>query len=428
MKDPRSQEEETIVIVMERSRNILNKVHSLIDKVYHPTNLKMAWKQVKRNKGAGGIDNETITSFENKIEENLQELREQLRIGNYKPLAVKRVFIDKRGKTGEKRPLGIPTIKDRVCQQALKNRLEPIFEKYFNDCSFGYRPNKSTHQAMRKIWIDINEGNEWVVDADLRDYFGTVNHDLLVKLVARKISDGKVLKLLKDMLNTGYMEEGQLFPTDKGTPQGSVISPLLSNIYLTPFDNIMTQKGYKLTRFADDWVIVCKSKREAECALEEARQVLERLGLKIHPDKTRITHVKWGFEFLGYKVKQGKGLRLNQKKIKSKINKYNLYAYPKDKSIKRFMQQIRERTKRKIPLTIKELIEHINPVIRGWGNYYRKAHVRKIFNKLDRWIVRRIWSHRYKRWRNCGWKKYPDRDLYGRLGLVKLISLIPTIQ
>lgn len=428
MKDPRSQEEETIVIVMERSRSILNKVHSLIDKVYHPTNLKMAWEQVKRNKGAGGVDNETIASFENKIEENLQELREQLRTGNYKPLAVKRVFIDKRGKAGEKRPLGIPTIKDRVCQQALKNRLEPIFEKYFNDCSFGYRPNRSTHQAMRKIWIDINEGNEWIVDADLRDYFGTVDHELLINLIARKISDGKVLKLLKNMLNTGYMEEGQLFPTDKGTPQGSVISPLLSNIYLTPFDNIMMQKGYKLTRFADDWVIVCRSKKEAEQALEQARQVLQRLGLKIHPDKTRITHVKWGFEFLGYKVKQGKGLTLNQKKIKSKINKYNLYAYPKDKSIKRFMEQIRERTKRKIPLTIKELIDNINPVIRGWGNYYRKAHVRKIFNKLDRWIVRRIWNHRYKRWRNCGWKKYPHKDLYHKLGLVNLIALIPSIQ
>lgn len=191
-------------------------------------------------------------SFENKLQENLEKLRDELRLENYTPLPVKRVYINKRGKVGEKRPLGIPTIRDRVCQQALKNRLEPILEKYFNDCSFGYRPDRSTHTAMRKIWLDTNSGNQWIVDADLRDYFGTVNHELLINLIARKISDGKILKLIRSMLTTGYMEGKQLFPTNKGTPQRSVISSLLSNIYLTPFDNIMTQKGYKLTRFADD--------------------------------------------------------------------------------------------------------------------------------------------------------------------------------
>ena len=406
----------------------MKKIHSLIDKVYHNTNIEMAWNQVKRNKGAGGIDNETITTFENKSKEKLLELREELKAGLFKPLPVKRVYIDKRGKPGEKRPLGIPTIKDRVCQQALKNRLEPIFEQHFNECSFGYRPNQSTHMAMRKIWKDINEGNEWIVDADLKDYFGTVNHDLLINLIARKISDGKILKLLQSMLKAGYMDEGNLYPTTKGTTQGSVISPLLSNIYLTPFDNIMTSHGYKLTRFADDWLIVCKTKKEAEEALKLAKQFLERLGLKVHPDKTRITHIKWGFEFLGYKIKQGKGLRLNKNKIKSKMNKNNLYAYPKDKSIKRFMDEIRDRTKRKRPLKLKELIEYINPVIRGWGNYFKKANVRKIFNRLDRWIIRRLWSHRYKKWRNCGWKKYPAKDLYEKHQLVRLIGLIPSLQ
>jgi group II intron reverse transcriptase/maturase len=413
---------------MEKEQKILNKIHSLIDKVYHSTNLEMAWNQVRQNNGAGGIDNVTIMSFENKSQENLKNLRDELKSGKYIPLPVKRVYIDKRGKVGEKRPLGIPTIRDRVCQQALKNRLEPIFEIYFNDCSFGYRPNRSTHMAMRKIWRDINDGNQWIVDADLRDYFGTVNHELLINLIARKISDGKILKLIRSMLTAGYMEKGNLFPTNKGTPQGSVISPLLSNIYLTPFDNIMTQKGYKLTRFADDWLIVCKSREEAEQALKLARQVLARLGLEIHLSKTRITHVKWGFEFLGYKIKQGIGLKLNANNIKSKINKYNLYAYPKDKSIKRFMEEIRQRTKRKLPLTMKELIDNINPVIRGWGNYYRKAHVRKVFNKLDRWIIRRLWNHRFRRWRNCGWKKYPVHELYQKYGLINLIGLIPSIQ
>lgn len=400
----------------------------MIDKVYQTTNLRMAWEKVKRNKGAGGIDKETIFSFELKMEDELQKLHEELRTAEYKPLPVRRVYIDKPGKVGEKRPLGIPSIKDRVCQQALKNRLEPIFEKYFNDCSFGYRPNRSPHMAMRKIWKDINEGNTWIVDGDLRDYFGTVNHEKLINLVARKISDGKVLDLIGKMLVAGYMDKGQIYPTHSGTPQGSVISPLLSNVYLTPFDNILTSKGYKLTRFADDWLIVCKNKREAEEALNLAKSVLEKLGLKLHPEKTRIVHIKWGFEFLGYKIKAGKGLRLSREKINAKINKDNLYAYPKDKSIKKFMDEIRNRTRRRIPLTMKELIDGVNPVIRGWGNYFRKAHVRKLFNRLDRWIMRRLWSHRYKRWRNCGWKHYSSGSLYTNYGLVNLVGLIPSIQ
>lgn len=400
----------------------------MIDKVYHPTNLNMAWEKVRSNKGAGGIDNETIITFEAKKETELQELGTALRNGEYEPFPVKRTYIDKPGKKGEKRPLGIPTIIDRVCQQALKNRLEPIMEQFFNDYSFGYRPGRSQHMAMRKIWKDINDGNDWIVDGDLRDYFGTVNHELLISLIARKVSDGKVLRLIRQMLEAGYVEKGKIFPTNSGTPQGSVISPLLSNVYLTPFDNIMTGAGYRLTRFADDWLIVCKTRQDAEKALNLAKRTLERLGLKIHPEKTRITNIKWGFEFLGYKIKEGKGLRLNKAKIKSNINAKNLYAYPKDKSIKKFKETIRERTKRRIPLTMKELIDSINPVIRGWGNYFRKAHVRKIFNMLDRWIVRRLWSYHYKKWRNCGWKKYPHKDLYEKYKLVNLVGLIPSIS
>lgn len=407
---------------------MLKKVHSLIDKVYHPTNIKMAWEKVKSNKGAGGIDKETISSFEENKEIELKKLHKQLKERRYKPLPVRRVYIEKSGKVGEKRALGIPAIRDRVCQQALKNRLEPIVEQFFNDCSFGYRPNRSQHQAMRKIWRDINDGNEWILDADLRDYFGTVNHKLLIDLIARKISDGRILKLIKDMLEAGYMEKGQKYPTHKGTPQGSVISPLLSNVYLTPFDNVITREGYKLTRFADDWIVVCKTRKEAEEALSLAKKILKRLGLQLHPNKTRITHVKWGFEFLGYKIKQGKGLKLDQKKIVSKMNRNNIYAYPKDKSIQKFKDKIRERTRRRLPLTMKELIDYINPIIRGWGNYFRKSSVRKLFNRLDRWIVRRLWNHHYKRWRNCGWKKYPHKELYEKYKLVRLIGLIPSIQ
>jgi group II intron reverse transcriptase/maturase len=406
----------------------MKKVHSLIDKVYHKTNLERAWKQVGSNKGAGGIDKITLKEYETKVEENLEVLRNELRENRYEPKPVRRVYIEKLGSKKDKRPLGIPTIHDRVCQQALKNRLEPIMELYFNDCSFGYRAGRSPHMAMRCIWGSIQEGNEWIVDADLKDYFGSVNHELLIDLIARKVSDGKILKLIRDMLEAGYVEEGNLFQSKKGTPQGAVISPLLSNIYLTPFDNVMTSKGYRLVRFADDWVVTCKSKQEALEALRDAQQILEKLGLRLNPDKTRITHIKWGFEFLGYKIKQGKGHSLSAEKRKTKGNQMNLYAVPRDKSIQKFKDEIRKRTKRKTPLTMKELIDGINPVIAGWGNYFKKAHVRGLFNQLDRWIIRRLWSHHYKRWRNSGWKKYPAHELYAKYGLVNMVRMIPGIQ
>ncbi|MCJ7789864.1 MAG: reverse transcriptase domain-containing protein, partial [Candidatus Atribacteria bacterium] len=226
----------------------------------------------------------------------------------------------------------------------------------------------------------------------------------------------------------GYMEQGIRHLMQEGTPQGSVISPLFSNIYLNQFDHEMESRGYKLTRFADDWVVLCRTRGEAIKALEEAIEVLKSLGLTIHPEKTKITHINKGFEFLGYKLKRGKGLKLAKNKIKKRMNSSNIYAFPKEESIKRFKATIKERTKRKIPLTTKEIIDRINPVIRGWGIYYRKAHVRKLFNKLQRWIVRRIWSHRYKRWRNYGWKYYNERRLYSEFKLVNLLTLIPDLR
>lgn len=405
------------------------KVHSLIDKIYHPINLFKAWESVRENKGSGGIDKVSIHDYEKVLYKELDILHQQLKENTYKPMPVKRVNIPKRNKPKEKRPLGIPSIRDRVCQQALKNRLEPIFEPKFSECSFGYRPGKSTHQAMRKIYKEILNGCEWVLDADLRDFFGNVKHELLIDQIAEHISDGRVLRLIRQMLEAGYMENGRKFSTSKGTPQGGVISPLFSNIYLNAFDHEMIKMGYCLTRFADDWVVLCRSRREAEQALRDARNILSKLGLTIHPEKTRITHMKWGFEFLGYKVKQGKGLlKLPRHKIKKLPNKKNIYAIPTEKSVKRFMDTIRNRTQRRIPLNLYELIENINPVIRGWGNYYRKAHVRRLFNKLQRWIVRRIWSHRHKKWRNAGWKRYPQSKLYSDYKLVNLISLIPSIE
>jgi group II intron reverse transcriptase/maturase len=315
-----------------------------------------------------------------------------------------------------------------VCQQALLNRLEPIFEPIFDDASFGYRRGRSPHDALRKVWKELQCGHEWVVDADLKDFFGSVDHDKLLTLVAQQVSDGRVLRLIRSMLQAGSYGEGRLFSTERGTPQGGVASPLLSNILLTPFDREMRGKGYRLTRYADDWVITCASAAEARSALAMATRVLERLGVCIHPGKTRIVHVKYGFEFLGYKIKSGtRPLRLPPSKIRSAVRSGALYAYPTQKSVRHFKDQVRGKTRRKAPLTTGELIAQLNPVLRGWGHYYKRAHVRRLFHQLDRWIVRRLWSHRHRRWRCQGWKTLPETTLYGGLGLVNLIGLIPSI-
>jgi len=405
------------------------KVHSLVDKVYKRKNLELAWIQVRSNDGAGGVDGQSLADFEEVLDEQLDQLSQQLRTGTYQPLPVRRQLIPKAGQPGKFRPLGIPTIYDRVCQQALLNRLEPIFEPVFDDASFGYRKGRSTKDALRKIWKELDAGAEWIVDADLKDFFGSVDHEKLLTLVAQRVSDGRVLRLIRGMLKAGVLAEGQRLPTEQGTPQGGIVSPLLSNILLTPFDREMRRRGYRLTRYADDWVVTCHTRAEAQRALAEATGILKALGVTLNADKTRIVHVQVGFEFLGYKIKRGtRPLRLPPSKIRSGVRSGDLYAYPRQKSIQHFKTQVRQRTRRKAPVTTPELVRQINPVIRGWGLYYHKAHVRKLFAQLDRWILRRLWSQRFKRWRCRGWQRLPERHLYGALGLVRLIALIPSIR
>ena len=399
------------------------KVHSLIDKVYQRKNLEMAWEKVKANRGSGGVDGQTLEVFAEQLDKNLDRMQSELKEGVYQPQPVRQVQIPKIGKPGESRGLGIPTIYDRVCQQALLNRLQPIFEPVFDEANYGYRQGRSTKDALRKVWKEIDSGNEWIVDADLKDFFGSVDHEKLLTLVAQRIADGGVLRLIEAMLKAGSYGKGRLFPTERGTPQGGVASPLLSNILLTPFDREMRHKGYQLTRYADDWVITCKSAAEARAAIDTAGRILKQLGVELHPQKTRIVHIQHGFEFLGYKIKRGKKLYLPATKIRSRARS----GYPREKSIRRFKDQVRQRTKRRVPLTTEQLIEALNPLLRGWGEYYKRAHVRKLFNQLDRWIVRRIWSHRFKRWRNCGWKQLPTATLFGQYGLVNLVGLIPSL-
>ncbi len=404
------------------------KVHSLIDKVYKRKNLEMAWEKVKANRGSGGVDGQNLEAFEAQLAQELDRLQRELKEDTYQPLPVRQHPIPKRDKPGEYRMLGIPAIYDRVCQQALLNRLESIFEPVFDDASFGYRRGRSTKDALRKVWKEIRSGSEWIVDADLRDFFGSVDHEKLLTLVAQRVADGRVLRLIRTMLKAGSYGKGQLFPTERGTPQGSVVSPLLSNILLTPFDREMRLKGYQLTRYADDWVITCKSAAAARAAVAAARRILKQLGVELHPRKTRIVHVGYGFEFLGYKIKRGeKRLYLPESKIRSQLHAGDLYAYPREKSIRRFMEQVRQRTQRRVPLRTKELIENLNPLLRGWGEYFKQAHVRRLFHRLDAWIVRRIWSHRFKRWRNCGWRQLSETTLYGEYRLVNLVRLIPSL-
>ncbi len=368
------------------------KVHSLIDKVYKRKNLEMAWEKVKANRGSGGVDGQSLEAFAAQADQQLDRLQGELKEDAYRPQPVWHVQIPKAGKPGEFRTLGVPTIYDRVCQQALLNRLEPIFEPVFDEANFGYRPGRSTKDAMRKVWKEIRSGREWIVDADLKDFFGSADHGKLLTLVAQRIADGRVLRLIQAMLKAGSYGEGRLFPTERGTPQGSVISPLLSNILLTPFDQEMRRKGYQLTRYADDWVITCQSEAEARAAIAAALRILKELGVELHPQKTRI-----------------------------------VYAFPREKSIRHFKDQVRALTQRRVPLTTQELITELNPILRGWGHYYKKAHVRKLFHRLDGWIVRRLRSHRCKRWRNGGWRQLPETKLYGEYGLVNLIQLIPSL-
>ena len=397
----------------------------MVDKVYKMKNLELAWQKVRENRGAGGIDGESIETFEANLTENLNTLHEELKADIYKPQPVRRKMVPKRGEPGKERELGIPRIYDRVCQQALTNRLEPIFEPVFDDANFSYRKRRSAKDALRKVWKELKEGRVWIVDADLKNFFGSVDHEKLLLLITQLIADGRVLRIIESILKAGCWAEGELLPTEQGTPQGGVVSPILSSILLTPFDWEMRRKGYRLTRYADDWVVTCETRTEAQAALAAAKRILEKLGVELHAEKTRIVHVRQGFEFLGFKIKWGKPLPQRLPPDKRRPTG-GLYAYPREKSIRHFRERIRRLTRRNAPVSTQQLVDDINPVIRGWGNYYCKAHVRTLFNRLDRWIVYRLWSHKCKRWRNTGWKKLPAQCLYEQMGLVNLFALIPS--
>ena len=358
------------------------KWYSLMDKVWAKANLEEAFKEVKRNKGAAGINGVTIKEFELNLEDNVRVLHEELRTKTYTPMPVKRVYIPKAD--GSERPLGIPTVRDRMVQAATRRIIEPIFEKKFKDCSFGFRPNRSAHMAIEKIQKDLSDGYVYVIDADLKAYFDTIPHERLLAEVREEIVDGSILDLLSQFLQAGILENGSFYLNEKGTPQGGVISPLLANIYLHRMDEVMTERGHRITRYADDFVIGCKSQKGAERVLKSLQKLLEKeLGLVIHPEKTKIVNnMEESFVFLGYEFKAAKWIK------------------PSAKAMKKFKEKVKDITKRNQTVDIQSLVkERLNPYLRGWGNYFGYGHVKTLFRDLDAWIRRRVRMVQLRSWR-----------------------------
>jgi RNA-directed DNA polymerase len=349
------------------------KWFSLIDKVYALASLRAGFAKVKANRGAAGVDHQTIEMFEAHLEENLEKLSRSLREGSYRPQAIKRHWIPKPG-SKEKRPLGIPTVRDRVVQAALLNVLEPIFERDFAEQSYGFRPNRGCKDALRRVEELLQRGYTWVVDADLKSYFDTIPRGPMMGRVEEKVSDGAVIALLKGYLEQRVMDGMGEWTPEEGTPQGAIISPLLSNIYLDPLDHEMARRGIEMVRYADDFVILCRSRAEAEEALELVRQWTEQAGLQLHPVKTRIVDAtqKGGFDFLGYHFER------NMK-------------WPRQKSLKKFKDTLRAKTKRNNGHSLQAIIEDVNRSGEGWFEYFKHSH-RTTFEPLDSWLRMRLRS------------------------------------
>jgi len=344
---------------------------SLIDKVYKPGNLRAAFATVKANQGAAGVDHQTIEMFEADWETNLSKVSQQLADGSYCPQAVRRQWIAKPG-SSEKRPLGIPTVRDRVVETALRNVMEPIFERDFAEHSYGFRPRRGCKDALRRVDHLLKAGHTWVVDADLQSYFDTIPKQKLMERVAKKVADSRVLELVEAMLQQEVMEGLRHWTPEAGTPQGAVISPLLSNIYLDPLDHEVAGSGYEMVRYADDFVILCGSEAQARAALAKVQQWTATAGLRLHPQKTRIVDAtqRGGFDFLGYHFERG-------------------YRWPRRKSVAKLKATIRNKTRRTQGSSLRTIITMVNRTLTGWFGYFKHSH-KTAFPPLDKWIRMRL--------------------------------------
>ena len=347
------------------------KWFSLIDKVYRAETLKAAWQKVKANAGVAGVDGQSVERFAARAEMYLEELSTTLKKGTYRPQPVRRVEIPKGG--GEFRPLGIPAVKDRIVQTALKIVLEPIFEREFLKMSYGFRPGLGCKEALGEVERLLKKGYTFVVDADLKSYFDTIPHARLMEGVEEKVSDGRVLELIEAYLQQDIIKEMERWTPIGGTPQGAVISPLLANLYLHPLDSQMQHKGYRMVRYADDFVVLCRSLEEAKAALEEVKAWVEQHGLRLNVDKTHVGDCRQpgqGFEFLGYRFEVGR-------------------RWVRKKSLTAFRDRIRMRTKRTRGESLAKIIAELNPTLRGWFNYFKHAHP-MTFKRMDAFVRRRL--------------------------------------
>lgn len=383
------------------------KWFSLVDKVWKKENLQSAAAQVRANGGAAGVDGLSCEAYLKDGALRLERLQAKLQQDSYRPHPVKRVWIPKLG-SRELRPLGVPTVEDRIVQTALRNVIEPIFENLFVEHSYGFRPGRGAKGALRRVAQLLKAGNVWVVDADLKAYFDTIPQEPLMRLVEEQIADRRVLEMIRTMLEQGVMETAKEWqPTEQGTPQGAVISPLLANLYLNPLDQWMARQGKEMVRYADDFVILCQSQSEAQEVLEQLRQWTGAAGLTLHPVKTRIVDAsqRGGFDFLGYHFERG-------------------HRWPREKSRKKFRDTIRQKIRRRDPRPLNQIIADVNRTLRGWFNYFQHS-VANVFAPEDRWVrqkLRTLLRRRHKgqgRARGRDHQRWPNA-YFAELGLFSL--------
>lgn len=376
--------------------------YTLKDKVTKISNMKAAAKHVLDNAGSAGVDRIDIVEFKENYSVHMRELYREFLEDRYQPKPALRVFIPK--SDGRQRPLGIPTVKDRIAQAAVRGILEPIYEKEFCDCSLGFRKGKSQIDAINKIEEYKEQGYKWVLDADIKGFFDNIDHELLIEFIRQKVTDGWVIEIIKSWLTMGVMKDGEYIPTEKGTPQGGVISPLLANIFLHEFDKVMVERGYKLVRFADDFVVMTKSKRKAKRAYEVVKEIItEKLKLELHPEKTVITNFGEGFVFLGFEFIAWR------------------YKRPRKKSLEKFKDKVRKVTKRNQPWKVDSIIKRLNAKIYGWANYFGHGNVKKLFRRLDKWIRMRLRSYMEKKKAVMQNKRIPN-SFFRKKGLVSLLT------
>lgn len=379
---------------------------SLTDKVHKPANLWSAWCKAARNRGSAGVDRVTIEQFGREAEANLERLAGQLRQGTYQPKPILRALIPK--PDGSKRPLGIPAVRDRIVQGALRHVLEPIFEKEFAPHSYGFRPGKGCKDALRRVDQLLKSGHRYVVDADLKSYFDSIPHDRLMAEVGRRVADGRVLKLIESFLAARVMDGLDQWTPTAGAPQGAVLSPLLSNIYLNPLDHLMAGSGWEMVRYADDFVILCRSKQQAEAALEAVKRWVASAGLTLHPDKTRVADAQVeSFEFLGYRFDRGR-------------------RWPRDKSMAKLRAVIRAKTRRTEGRALPVIIRDVNRTMRGWFGYFKHSS-RTVFPDVDGWVRGRLRSLLRKRHKRRGKAKGADHQrwpnaFFAQLGFYSLVE------